>query len=60
MEYYKDLTWQDVRLIVQLADSVLEEIDKKDLLAFGQEVYYKTILERLIKFKEFEQNEGKE
>lgn len=60
MAYYKDLTWQDIRLIVQLADNVLESTDKKELLAFGQQGYYTTVLDRVTKMQEFEQNKGAE
>ena len=52
------LTWQDIRLIVQLADNILEATDKKELLAFGAEGYYRTVCERLIKYKEQEMNKG--
>ena len=52
------LTWQDIRLIVQLADNILEATDKKELLAFGAEGYYRTVRERFIKYKEQEMNKG--
>ena len=52
---YKNLTWEDIRLIVNIADTLLEATDKKEILAFGQQWYYETVLERLTHFHEVEE-----
>lgn len=41
------LTWQDIREIVEVADSVLERYDKKQLLAMEPEGYYGIVLDTL-------------
>ena len=38
------LTWQDIELIVTIADMVLKDMDKKELLHIGKENYYKQVL----------------
>ncbi len=55
---YKNLDWKDIRQIVLLADNMLDMADKKELLAFGQEGYYRNILDRLIKIEEYDRNKS--
>lgn len=43
--------WEDVKLLVHLADTTLEKYDKKDLLKMGEEGYYKEIFDAYIKLR---------
>lgn len=57
-ENYKNLTWEDIRTIVLMADNVLESMEKKELLAFGQKFYYTAVLERVTEHKQQEDMKG--
>lgn len=58
MEAYKNLNWEDIRLIVTTADNVLDATDKKELLAFGQQSYYSAVLEKVTLYAELEARKG--
>lgn len=43
--------WEDVKSLVNAADYVLENTDKKELLKIGEEGYYKLVIITYHKFK---------
>ena len=43
---HKELTWKDIRKIVQIADQMLNSLDYAQILRMGEEGYYTEILKR--------------
>jgi hypothetical protein len=44
-----ELSWQDIRNIVRVADSTLNSIDYEQIQKLGEQGYYQLILDRLNK-----------
>lgn len=45
------LTWQNIKDIVEIADEILEQKEKKELVMMGEQRYYTAVLD---KFKEYQ------
>lgn len=47
MKQLNDLTWQDIRRIVKIADAELGRHTQDELAEMGEEKYYEMILKKL-------------
>lgn len=47
-----ELTWQDIRRIVKVADQMVDEDEDGRLLTMSEEDYYKEVLARYVKQSE--------
>ena len=43
---HKELTWKDIRKIIQIADQMLNSLDYEQIMRLGEEGYYTEILKR--------------